>query len=67
MKQESNQNNSRSIEYVEAVKRPFLDIRKFLIEALLGMIPLVNLVVVGYTMDSTGFTKEKIDRGILSE
>jgi hypothetical protein len=69
MKQETNQNQSTSgsIDYVEALKRPFKDTRKFLIGTLLGMVPLVNLVVIGYTLDSTGLKKEKGDRVGLPE
>ncbi len=67
MKQESNQSTSGSIDYVEAIKRPFKDTRKFLIGTLLGMVPLVNLVVIGYTLDSTGIRKEKANRGDLPE
>jgi len=55
------------IDYVKALKRPFQDSKKFLIGTLLGMIPLVNLTVIGYTLNSTGLTKEKVDRDNLPE
>jgi len=55
------------IDFVKALKRPFLDTRKFLIGTLLGMIPFVNFVVIGYTLNSTGFTKEKVKKDSLPE
>ena len=55
------------IDYVKALKRPFQDSKKFLIGTILGMIPLVNFTVIGYTLNSTGLTKEKVDRDSLPE
>ncbi len=55
------------INYVEALKRPFMNTKKFVIGSVLGMIPLVNLAVVGYTMESTGLTEEEVKRNNLPE
>ncbi len=55
------------VELVKALKRPFSDINKFLIGTLLGIIPIVNFTVIGYTLVSTGFTKEKTERDSLPE
>jgi hypothetical protein len=52
---------------VKALKRPFSEVNKFLIGTLLGMIPIVNLIVIGYTLICTGFTKEKVERDSLPE
>ena len=55
------------VEYVEALKRPFSDLNKLLIGVILGSIPIANLTVMGYTLVSTGFTKEKVDKDSLPE
>ena len=55
------------VDFVKALKRPFSDIQKFLIGLLLGSIPLVNLTVIGYTLVSSGFTKEKVEKDSLPE
>jgi hypothetical protein len=55
------------VDFVNALKRPFSDINKFLIGTLLGIIPIVNLTVIGYTLVSTGFTKIKLERDSLPE
>jgi hypothetical protein len=55
------------VDFVEALKRPFLDLQKALIGVLLGSIPLVNLTVLGYTLVSSGFTKEKVEKNSLPE
>jgi hypothetical protein len=55
------------VDLVKALKRPFSDINKFLIGTLLGIIPIVNFTVIGYTLVSTGFTKEKVERDSLPE
>ncbi len=41
------------LNFVSALKRPFADMKTFIIGAILGMIPLLNLAVIGYTMEST--------------
>jgi hypothetical protein len=64
---EVNTVSERSIDFVEALKRPFSDIRKFLIGAILGIIPFVNFTVIGYTLTSTGFTKEGVKKDSLPE
>jgi hypothetical protein len=56
-----------AIDFVEALKRPFSDGRKFLTGAVLGIIPIVNLTVVGYTLKGTGLTEEKVEKGSLPE
>ena len=55
------------VDLVKALKRPFSDINKFLIGTLLGIIPIVNFTVTGYTLVSTGFTEEKVERDSLPE
>jgi hypothetical protein len=55
------------VDFVEALKRPFSDIQKLVIGLLLGSIPLVNLIVTGYTLVCTGFTKEKVEKHRLPE
>ena len=55
------------VDLVKALKRPFSDINKFLIGTLLGIIPIVNLTVIGYTLVSTGFTEERVERESLPE
>jgi hypothetical protein len=59
--------SDRSVDFVEALKRPFMDTRKFLIGAILGIIPFLNFTVIGYTMNSTGFTKEGVKKDSLPE
>ena len=56
-----------SIDYVEALKRPFLDTRSILIGTILGIIPVLNFTVIGYTLASTGLTKEKVGKEALPE
>ena len=56
-----------SIDYVEALKRPFLDTRNMVIGTILGVIPIVNFTVIGYTLASTGLTKEKVGKDTLPE
>lgn len=58
---------TQAIDYVEALKRPFSDTKKLLIGTILGIIPLVNFTVIGYTLTSTGFTKEKVGKEGLPE
>lgn len=55
------------VEYLEALKRPFSDMKKLLIGIILGGIPLINLIVVGYTLVCTGFTSVKISKDSLPE
>ncbi len=55
------------VDFVEAFKRPFSDGKKFLIGIVLGLIPIVNLIVVGYKLVSTGFTDVKVDKDSLPE
>ena len=56
-----------AVDYVKALKRPFSDTRKFLVGTILGMIPLVNLTVIGYTLNSTGLAKDNGNRDGLPE
>ncbi|NOQ55195.1 MAG: DUF4013 domain-containing protein [Nanohaloarchaea archaeon] len=46
-------------DYAGAIKRPFQDIKKLLIGTVLGMIPIVNLLVSGYLVDSAKKTMKK--------
>lgn len=55
------------INYVEALKRPFKNTRNLVIGSILGMIPLVNLTVLGYSMESTGLTEDKVKLNQLPE
>ena len=55
------------VDFVEALKRPFSDTKKLLIGSLLGIIPIVNFTVIGYTLVSTGFTKEEVKKDGLPE
>ena len=55
------------VDFVESLKRPFTDLKKALTGIFLGSIPLVNLTVIGYTLISTGFTKEKVEKNSLPE
>ena len=56
-----------SIDYVEALKRPFSDMKNLAIGSLLGIIPIVNFIVIGFTLLSTGLTEEKVGRDTLPE
>jgi len=56
-----------AVDYVKALKRPFSDTRKFLVGTILGMIPLVNLTVIGYTLNSTGLANDNGNRDGLPE
>jgi hypothetical protein len=48
------------VNYIDSFKRPFLDTKKFLIGALLSIIPIVNLIAVGYYINSVkSVTKAK--------
>jgi hypothetical protein len=58
---------SSAIDYVEALKRPFSDAKSLLIGTLLGLIPLVNFTVIGYTLTSTGLSKEHPHKDTLPE
>lgn len=55
------------INYVEALKRPFMNTKKFVIGSVLGMIPIMNLAVLGYSMESTGLTEDNVKRNTLPE
>ena len=55
------------VDFIEALKRPFSDGKKFLIGIVLGLIPIVNLIVVGYKLVSTGFTDVNVDKDSLPE
>ena len=46
-----------SIDYVKALKRPFLDTKSIVIGTLLGVIPVSNFTVINYTLASTSLTK----------
>jgi hypothetical protein len=56
-----------AIDYVEALKRPFQDTKSLIIGTLLGIIPLVNFTVIGYTLTSTGLSKDHQDKDTLPE
>jgi len=56
-----------AVDYVKALKRPFSDTRKFLVGTILGMIPIVNLTVIGYTLNSTGLAEDNGNRDGLPE
>lgn len=56
-----------SIDYVEALKRPFQDTKNLIIGTLLGIIPLINFTVIGYTLTSTGLSKDHQDKETLPE
>jgi len=56
-----------SIDYVKALKRPFLNTKSVLVGTLLGIIPVVNFTVIGYTLASTGLSKEKVGKDTLPE
>lgn len=55
------------INYVDALKRPFKDTKKAVIGSVLGIIPIVNLTVIGYSMESTGLTEDNVKRNELPE
>lgn len=67
MSERLNENQSSAIDYVAAIKRPFMDTKKLAIGTILGSIPVVNFAVIGYTMSSTGLTEEKVSRDSLPE
>ena len=56
-----------SIDYVKALKRPFLNTKSVLVGTLLGIIPVVNFTVIGYTLASTGLSKEQVGKDTLPE
>jgi len=39
------------VNYLEAIKRPFTDFKKFIIGILLGIIPIINFFVYGYEIE----------------
>jgi hypothetical protein len=47
------------VSYEEAVKKPFTDLKKLLIGILLSIIPIANLVVTGFAIESSGVGKAK--------
>ncbi len=47
------------VEYEKAIKRPFQDIKKLLIGAILNIIPIVNLIASGYIMKAAKGTMKK--------
>jgi hypothetical protein len=47
-----------SIDYVEALKRPFQNTTSILIGTILGIIPILNFTVIGYILTSTGLTQK---------
>ena len=55
------------VDYLEALKRPFSDMKKLLIGIFLGSIPIVNLIVVDYTLVCTSLTKIKVEKDNLPE
>ncbi|MCW4014431.1 MAG: DUF4013 domain-containing protein [Candidatus Bathyarchaeota archaeon] len=56
-----------AIDYVEALKRPFLNSKSLAVGSILGIIPVVNFTVIGYTLSSTGLSKEKVGKDSLPE
>ena len=56
-----------AIDYVEALKRPFKDTKSLAIGSILGIIPLVNFTVIGYTLTSTGLAKGHPEKENLPE
>ncbi len=49
------------VEYEKAIKRPFQDIKKLLIGAILSIIPIVNLIASGYIIKAAKGTMDKKD------
>jgi len=47
------------VEYEKAIKRPFQDIKKLLIGAILSIIPIVNLIASGYIIKAAKGTMKK--------
>jgi hypothetical protein len=49
------------VDYVEAIKRPFTDLKKFVIGVILSVIPIVNLIFTGYLLNTaeTAMRKQK--------
>jgi len=56
-----------AVDFVKALKRPFQDSKKLVIGSILGIIPIVNFTVIGYTLASTGISKENRGRDGLPE
>jgi len=56
-----------AVDFVKALRRPFQDTKKLFIGGLLGIIPIVNFTVIGYTLTSTGLSKENVKRDGLPE
>lgn len=56
-----------AVDFVKALRRPFSDTKKLFIGSLLGIIPIVNFTVIGYTLTSTGISKENGKRDGLPE
>ncbi|MFH0869256.1 MAG: DUF4013 domain-containing protein [archaeon] len=47
------------VNYGEAIKRPFQDIKKLIIGIFLSMIPIVNLLALGYILENTKSAMKK--------
>lgn len=47
------------VNYEEAVKKPFTDLKKLVIGIVLSIIPIVNLVVTGFAIESSGVGKAR--------
>ncbi len=47
------------VEYEKAIKRPFQDVKKLLIGAILNIIPIVNLIASGYIIKAAKGTMKK--------
>jgi len=45
--------------YEEAIKKPFTDLKKLLIGIVFSIMPIVNLVALGYAVDTSGLGKSK--------
>ena len=50
------------VNYESAIKKPFTDIAKLIIGALVSVIPVVNLISVGYALESSGLGKTKTSK-----
>ncbi len=48
------------VDYTASIKKPFLDIKSFLIGVALSILPIVNWLSLGYALECTGLTKRKV-------
>jgi len=47
------------VNYEKAIKKPFTDLTKLVVGTVLSLIPIVNLAVIGYAIESSGLGKTK--------